>query len=78
MMKPDKTKEMTGGESNVKQKDMDHTPQIRKPKKLRCIRESEMPSVGIFQAGDIIEDQRIVAIVADNPNFEDISEGGSL
>lgn len=78
MMKPDHTKEMSGEESGVKRKDIDSTPQIRKPKKLRCLREAEMPNVGIFQAGDVIDDQRIIASIADNPNFEDISEGGSL
>lgn len=78
MQKPERTKEMGGDEANVKQKDMGSTPQIRTPKKLRCLRDAEMPNVGMFHADDIIEDQRIIAIIADNPNFEDISEGGSL
>lgn len=71
MMKKERSKEMTGTETNS----INKMPDVRPAKKLRCTRECEMPWIGYFKSGDIVEDQRKVALIADNPNFEIITEG---
>jgi hypothetical protein len=62
MMKKQESREMSGEEPRVKTKAL--------PKKLRCLRECDMPGVGLFQAGDVIEDAGKIRLIADNPNFE--------
>lgn len=62
MMKKERSKEMTGEE------------QTAKNKKIRCLRECEMPLIGLFQVGDVIEDQGKIAAIGNNPNFEIVVE----
>jgi len=68
MMENQTTKEMTGTEPDLKKKGME----IKNPKILRCINECHMPNVGDFKVGDTVDDQRKVAQINDNPNFEEI------
>lgn len=62
MMKKVRSKEMSGEE------------QTSKNKKLRCLRECEMPWVGHFQAEELITDEGKIAAIGDNPNFEIVVE----
>lgn len=45
-----------------------------KVKKLLCKRDCDFPGIGFFEKGQVVEDQRMVAIIADNPNFEKAQE----
>ena len=69
MMKKQNSREI-GGEPIAKIK----SPGIGEQKKLRCLRDSDFPGVGFFVAGQIVDDQRTVAVIADNPNFEAVKE----
>lgn len=62
MMKKERSKEMSGEEPESK------------IKKIRCIRECEMPLVGHFMPDDVVEDERKIAAIGDNPNFEKVDE----
>lgn len=62
MMKKERSKEMSGQEPTSKNK------------KIRCIRECEMPLVGHFNDGDVIEDDGKISAIGDNPNFEIVKE----
>lgn len=49
-------------------------PIFNEPIKMICLRECEMPGIGLFRHGQIIEDQLLIARIGDNPNFEKIKE----
>jgi hypothetical protein len=72
-MKKQSSKEMSGAEPQVKQR----APDIKTGKQLRCTRDCDMPGIGLFRSGDLVDDQRAVAIIADNPNFEEVKGGQS-
>lgn len=75
MMKKQRTKEMSGEEPELKTKEIESdNPFVSKPKKLICLRECDMPGVGSFKGGEIIEDELKIARIADNPNFKEILE----
>ncbi len=46
-------------------------------KKFLVLRGCEMPHVGAWKTGDVIEDPEIIEKVKDNPNFKPIKEGKS-
>lgn len=75
-MKKQNTRAMTGEERDVKMEEA-FRPTVNPPKVLRCTRDSDMPGIGFFKCGDTVDDQRKVAQIADNPNFEEVKGGKS-
>lgn len=78
MIKKHRSKEMTGNEETVGNKE---TPRTDAPsrasageKRLRCLRECHMPGVGAFKGGEVITDADKINRIADNPNFEVLPE----
>jgi len=51
---------------NYKTRDM----KPAKPTALVCIRECEAPGIGAWKVGDIVEDERALEYLKDNPNFK--------
>lgn len=46
-----------------------------KVKRLKVLRECEVPRIGAWKQGDFITDPCIIKRVKDNPNFKPVKEG---
>jgi len=50
--------------------------ELKKPLPLRyiCIKDTDMPGVGLFVGGDVITDPFIITKISDNPHFKKIDQ----
>jgi hypothetical protein len=73
MKKKYENKEARTDEAAPEQTDLPAAAAPRR--KLICIRECVMPSVGAFAHGQNVEDLALIEKIGDNPNFQSIEEG---
>ena len=59
---------------NYRNKAIEEGQESTKAKKLICLRECEMPGVGLFKKDQVIEDEDLISKIDDNPNFEPTEE----
>ncbi len=74
-MKKQNHKQIIGSEPDVIAKE-EVKPNDKK--RLLCTRDSDMPGIGYFKSGSIIEDADTISKIGTNPNFETLTQEETL